>query len=248
MSIMIERNGACWMVTLDRPQAANALSADLIEKLIEVVAEAEQAGAAVLAFKGQGRNFSAGFDFGGIDTATDAELLHRFVRIELLLQAVANSPCLTVALAHGPTYGAGADLFAVCRWRIADPGARFRMPGLAFGIVLGTRRLAALVGRERARELLGALRAFDASEALAMGFATRLVETAGWPRTLEEALGIHAQLPAASRAALRSVLASDLDDRSLADLVRSAAVPGLRGRMVAYREAQQSARRRINPP
>jgi len=71
----------------------------------------------------------------------------RFVRIEMLLQAVATSPARTVALAHGKVFGAGADLFACCHHRIAAAGTTFRMPGLKFGLMLGTRRFAASVRR-----------------------------------------------------------------------------------------------------
>ncbi|HYF18495.1 MAG TPA: enoyl-CoA hydratase/isomerase family protein [Ramlibacter sp.] len=243
MALKILREGAVHTLVLDRSEAANALSGELVDRLTDGVREAGIGGAQVLVLRGEGRNFSAGFDFGGIEGASDADLLQRFVHIELLLQAVADSPCLTVALAHGPTFGAGADLFAACRWRIADPGTRFRMPGLAFGIVLGTRRLAALVGAERARELLEALSTFDAAQAQAIGFATRVVARDDWSAVVQEALEVAGRLPAASRAALHQVLAADHHDHSMADLVRSAAVPGLKDRMLAYRQAQLAARR-----
>lgn len=242
MTLAILDQGPCRTLVLDRPQAANALSADLVDRLTEAFAAAAAANVRVLVLRGNGRNFSAGFDFTGIEGASDAQLLQRFVRIELLLQAVANSPCLTVALAHGSTFGAGADLFTACRWRIADPDSAFRMPGLAFGIVLGTRRLAGLVGRERARELLQALRSFCAPEALAINFATRVVPQDEWPQVVADAVDVSQRLPPASRAALCQVLADDGDDASLADLVRSAAAPGLQQRMVAYRQAQLQAR------
>src|SRR5687768_16864540 len=141
--IAIERSDGCWTVTLDRPDKANALSRALVDALIAAVGEAEREHARVIVFKGNGRNFCAGFDFGGFEDQSEAELAQRFVRIELLLQAVARSSCLTVGFAHGRNFGAGVDLFAACKWRVAAPEATFRMPGLAFGVVLGTRRFAA---------------------------------------------------------------------------------------------------------
>jgi hypothetical protein len=62
--------------------------------------------------------------------------------------------------------GAGADLVAACDWRIAAPATRFRMPGLRFGIVLGTRRFAALVGADAAHEILVTSRSFGASASI----------------------------------------------------------------------------------
>jgi len=248
MALTIVDEGPLRLLELARPDAANALSAELVDRLSVAVADAADAGVQVLVLRGAGRHFSAGFDFAGIENASDADLLQRFVRIELLLQAVAHSPCLTVAMAHGSAFGAGADLFAACQWRIADAAARFRMPGLAFGIVLGTRRLAALVGTERARDLLGAVRTFDAAEACSIGFATRTSPQSDWGAVQREALDVAGRLPAASRAALRRALATDLDDLSLADLVRSAAVPGLKDRMLSYRQAQLAARPRPTAP
>ena len=239
MSLAIQRTDHCWTIALDRPDKANALSADLVEALLAAVADAEAAGARVLAFKGNGRNFSAGFDFGGFEEQSEADLLQRFVRIELLLQAIARSSCLTVALAHGRNFGAGVDLFAACRWRIAAPEATFRMPGLAFGIVLGTRRFAAIVGRDNAREILEGLLTFDAARALQTGFARRIAPADEWPPAIAAAGDAARCLSDASRARLYGALDTGSDDADLADLVRSAAAPGLKQRIRDYLGAQR---------
>lgn len=241
-AIAIDRQDDCWTLALDRERSANALNAQIVDELLEAVTQAGAQGVRVLVFCGRGRHFSAGFDFGGFEEQSEADLLLRFVRIETLLQAIAGSSCLTVALAHGRNFGAGADLFAACQWRIAEPGATFRMPGLAFGLVLGTRRLAALVGSERARDLLESLATFGAEEARAMGFARQLASQAEWPAIVQEARRVAAVLPAASRTRLyRTLTTTAAADASLADLVRSAAEPGLKARMQAYRD--ESARR-----
>jgi enoyl-CoA hydratase/carnithine racemase len=232
--IAIRREADCWTVTLQRPEKANALSATLVESLIAALAEAEAARVPVLAFQGAGRNLSAGFDFGGYREQSEGDLLLRLVRIETLLQSLARSPCLTVAFAHGRNFGAGVDLFAACRWRIAAPQSTFRMPGLGFGLVLGTRRFAAIVGREAAREVLEGLATFDAGRALAMGFARRIAPAEEWPGILAEAAATARALDAESRAALYRTLAPSTDDADLAELVRSAAAPGLRDRIAKY--------------
>lgn len=240
--IAIERADGAWIVTLDRPDKANALSRGLVEALIAAVGEAEREAAQVLVLRGNGRNFSAGFDFGGFEDQSEAELAQRFVRIEMLLQAVARSPCLTVALAHGRNFGAGVDLFAACRWRVAAPQATFRMPGLAFGVVLGTRRFAGLVGRERARGILEGLETFDAAVAQQIGFAGRVAEEDAWDGIVAEALEMARRLPRASREALYRRLDDGEHDRDLAELVRSVSAPGLKDRMRAYVGARQPAR------
>jgi len=221
------------VIRLDRPEKANALSAELVESLIAQVQDAHASGAAVIAFRGEGRNLSAGFDFGGYQDQPEEALVARFVRIETLLQAVASSPALTVAFAHGRNFGAGADLFAACKWRVAAPGATFRMPGLAFGLVLGTRRFAALVGREPARAILETLSTFDARQALEMGFATAVAEPPEWEALLDAASTTVANL-GPGREALYRVLASPTDAEDMRDLVRSASVPGLKDRIASY--------------
>ena len=241
--LRIERGGDRWTLVLDRTAKANALSASLVEALIAAVGEAEAAGVQVLALRGEGRNFSAGFDFGGYEEQTEDDLVRRFVRIETLLQALARSRCLTVGFAHGRNFGAGVDLFGACRWRVAAPGATFRMPGLAFGLVLGTRRFAAIVGRERAREILEGLVTFDAARAREIGFVTRVGAEDAWGAVLDEAVATARLLPAASRALLYSVLDGDTDAADMADLVRSASAPGLKERIRAYLDRNRAQTR-----
>src|SRR3546814_15241911 len=79
----------------------------------------------------------------------------RFIRIELLLQARQAAPFLTVAVGHGRHIGAGADMFVACQRRIVVGEAAFRFPGAAFGLVLGTGRLARLVGSASACDWVG---------------------------------------------------------------------------------------------
>src|SRR5829696_3414251 len=107
----VEQAETIWTFALSRPEKMNALSSELVEALIEAVADAHARGARLLVFKGEGKNFSAGFDFGNLEESSDGDLLLRFVRVESLLHMVATSPCATLALAHGRNFGAGVDLF-----------------------------------------------------------------------------------------------------------------------------------------
>lgn len=232
--LKVERRGALRVVTLDRTDKANALSDELVEALIAAVREAEAQDAQVIAFRGAGRNFSAGFDFSGIEEMSDAMLLKRFVRMETLLQAIDASPCLTVGLAHGRNFGAAVDLFAACKWRIATGDAAFRMPGLAFGIVLGTRRFANLVGRDNARAILERLEVFDAARAKEIGFVQRIEPQERWDAVLDEALAVAGKLSPEHRATLYRTLDAGQRDADMASLARSAAEPGLQSRIKEY--------------
>lgn len=242
MSVATERSAQSWTIVLDRADKMNALSAEVVESLIATVDEAIAARMAVLVFKGNGRNFSAGFDFGDLDAQSEADLLQRFIRIEMLLQRVACAPCHTVGFAHGRNFGAGVDLFAACRTRIAAPGATFRLPGLGFGIQLGTRRFASIVGHDVACAILGGLETFDAGRANAIGFVECIAAPDEWPAIVAGAESAATRLPAASRALLHRALNDGAHDADLADLVRSAAAPGLKDRIRSYLAAQGGSR------
>lgn len=237
-ALRVERHGSAQVLTLARPEKMNALSAELVEALIAAVDAAPAQGADVIVLRGEGRNFSAGFDFGDWEAQSEGDLLLRFVRIETLLQRVAASPCLTVGLAHGRNFGAGVDLFGACKWRVAAPDASFRMPGLKFGLVLGTRRFAALVGAERARAILEQASVFDAAQAHRDGFVSHLAAPDSWPGIERQAGDVAGALTGASRAQLYAALSAEQPDTDLARLVRSAAEPGLKARVAAYLQAR----------
>jgi enoyl-CoA hydratase/carnithine racemase len=234
----VEQTDSIWTFVLSRPEKMNALSSELVEALIEAVADAHARGARLLVFKGEGKNFSAGFDFGNLEESSDGDLLLRFVRVESLLHIVATSPCATLALAHGRNFGAGVDLFGACRRRYCTSAATFRMPGLKFGIVLGTRRFASLVGREAATGILETARTFGAEEARTIGFAA-VAEIEGWPQIVADAALAAQTLGDGSRAALYGAVSAESPDADLAALVRSAAQPGLKDRIRAYVQARE---------
>ena len=242
------------LVELNRPARGNALSAALVEALLAAIARAGADPAVhTLAFAGAGRHFCTGFDLSGVEDSSEGDLLLRFVRIETLLDAVWRAPVRTVAIATGRAWGAGADLFAACDERIAAPDASFRFPGAAFGIVLGTRRLAERVGTDRARAWVSTGTTLEATAAAAAGLASRIAPPApeseaalaGWRlEALADAPAVDRETLAAIRAASRPAGgpgADALADADLAALARSASRPGLKARILAYRERGRAA-------
>src|SRR3954451_9680826 len=99
--LQVEQADSIWTFALSRPEKMNALSSELVETLIEAVAHAHGRGARLLVFKGEGKNFSAGFDFGNLEASSDGDLLLRFVRVESLLHMVATFPCVRLRKAGG---------------------------------------------------------------------------------------------------------------------------------------------------
>ncbi len=224
---------------LERPEKANALDAGMVEAIGEALDTVAAAPPRLLVLEGSGRNFCAGFDFTGFETASEGELLWRFVAIEQVLQKLRALPCVTVACVQGGAFGAGADMVAACTFRLGLPGVRFRFPGFRFGLALGTRALAALVGQQAAREVLLSGAVIDHARALEIGLLTGLVDTVeGFAPAVASLAGRFAGLDAPSvLLALRNTEGRDAVavDRDLADLVRSVVRPGLRQRIAAYR-------------
>lgn len=232
--LLIQRDGVVTTLVMNRPEKRNALSADLVEALIAGFREARRDGTRLLVIRGAGEGFSGGFDFGGLDQHSDGDLALRFVRLEMLLQDINHAPFATLALAHGACYGAAADIVSSCMRRVAAPGTRFRMPGLAFGVSLGTRRLAALVGADAARRLLDTSPVFDEREALACRFITEVREQDEWPEAISRAATAAQALPKGAQRLLLAQTVADTRAEDLAVLVRSVAEPGLKQRIAAF--------------
>ena len=115
----LNEDGSIFFITLNRTEYANALNTELVEALICAVDTATTSSARLIVFKGNGRNFCGGFDLQNIDSETDGSLAYRFLRLEQLLQKIHYSPIHTLAFAQGAVAGAGADIVAACKKRVA---------------------------------------------------------------------------------------------------------------------------------
>lgn len=240
VSLLVEN--ACARITLNRPQIGNALSPSMVDDLDRAIDDVHAAGVRLIVFEGAGKHMCTGFDLSDLDRCSDGDLLLRFVRIEHLLQKIYSSPIMTAAIGSGRVYGAGADLFAACDRRIGLPGSSFAFPGSGFGLVLGTRRLAARIGNDVARRLL--LEGAEVSVAMAaeIGLVTDLCDQTGLQELLGQVAAAASRLEPATVAALHTKTMSRDDDGDLAALVNSASRPGLKPRIEAYRQKALAAR------
>jgi enoyl-CoA hydratase/carnithine racemase len=230
----VRRDGGVTALVLNRPDKANALNAELVEVLLDAVATARQDGTQLLVLHGEGKAFCGGFDFEDLDRQSDGDLVLRLIRIELLLQAIHYAPCATLALCHGGAFGAGADLVCACDQGIAAPATKFRMPGLRFGIALGTRRFAARVGASSALEILTASRTFHAEEAVELGLLDSIAEPAQWPEIVRQTRE-RERLDPATKVRLKQCVYDDRRASDLAALAESASAPGLKERIKTFR-------------
>jgi enoyl-CoA hydratase len=156
--VLLERRGAVALVTLNRPDALNALSRALLEALRDAVAslEGDERVRAVVV-TGAGRAFAAGADIGEMRgmSALEAE---RFSRLgHEALGALEALPVPTLAAVNGFALGGGCELACACDWIYAARRARFGQPEVNLGVLPGfggTSRLLRRVGVAWAKELV----------------------------------------------------------------------------------------------
>jgi len=182
MSVDLSRNGEFAFITLNRPEALNALSFAILRQIGEAIdAVAEQRDVRALFFTGAGeKSFCAGADIKELrnrplaDQRRGAELGQGvFAKLDRL-------PVASIALVNGFAFGGGLELALACTFRLASATARFGLPEVKLGLIPGyggTQRLPRLVGEARALEIIMTGRTLDAVEAERIGLVNRIVET-----------------------------------------------------------------------
>lgn len=233
--VVVVREHGVTHVTLNRPERGNAFALDMVEAALAAVQAAYTDSTRLLVIAGAGKNFCTGLDLGDLDSVSDGDLLLRLVRIETLLDAVWRAPCVTMGVGRGRVMGAGADLFTACDRRVAIEGSSYTFPGAVFGVALGTRRLMERIGADLARDIVRSGRVLPHDEALRVGLATIAVPTDGVEPEIIAAQQAASRLDAETNATIHRLARRDDADADLAALVRSAARPGLKARILAYR-------------
>jgi enoyl-CoA hydratase/carnithine racemase len=186
MSVRIDRSGAVAWVTIDRPEAMNALSGAVLEGLADAAADlASDLDVRLVAVTGAGdRAFSAGADLKERRGMSEDETRARIDTINRVFTTWARLPKLTVAAVNGVALGGGMELALTCDLRIADETATFGQTEVRLGILPGaggTQRLARLLGPARAKELILLGRRISAARALEMGLVSQVVPAGGLP-------------------------------------------------------------------
>ncbi len=177
--VRLERRGRAAWLTLDRPEAANALNRPTLDLLRRhLAALRDDDGTWVVVFTGAGdKAFCAGADLKERRGFTEEQVADFVRTIRATMDDVAALPQPTVAALNGVAFGGGMELALACDLRVADPRARMGLTETSLGIIPGAGgcvRLPRLVGLARAKELILLARRLDAAEALEMGLLHRL--------------------------------------------------------------------------
>ncbi len=171
--------GAVATLTLNRPQARNALSLEMLGALkAELNAIAADRSIHVVVLAGKGPAFCAGHDLKQLRANRDTEFYERtFSLCSSMMQSIVDLPQPVIAKVHATATAAGCQLVASCDMAIAAEGAHFATPGVNLGSFCFTPMVALsrTVGCKQAMELLLTGEMADAGAAVAMGLINRAV-------------------------------------------------------------------------
>ena len=177
--IKLSKEGRIATIMVDRPDALNALSVQVIGELEHAfhdVGNDDNIG--VLIFTGEGKAFIAGADISELhklDAVSGLETVRRGQRVLRFLETMGKP---SIAAINGFALGGGCELAMACTIRIASDKAKLGQPEVNLGVIpgyAGTQRLARIVGKGVALDLVLTGRMIDAEEALRIGLVTQVV-------------------------------------------------------------------------
>lgn len=179
--LSIERDERLVTITLDRPEAMNALNKALVNEMHRAFDELRsdtEIGCIILT--GNGENFVAGADIGELK---ERRALESMAAINsALFKKIEEHPVPVIAAIEGYCLGGGCELSLACDMRVASKGATFGQPEVGLGIIPaagGTQRLPRVIGLGRAKEWVLTGWMYDAEEAYRVGLVNKLVENGG---------------------------------------------------------------------
>ncbi len=178
-SLLFKKEGHIGLLSINRPEALNALNSTLLEELSQAIDMVEKdPDIHVLILTGEGRAFVAGADINEMKHMSPMEArvfaekgMSLFRKIELMEKPV-------IAAVNGFALGGGCELSMCTDIRIASEKAKFGQPEVGLGITpgfAGTQRLARLIGSGRAKELIFTCDIIDAAEAYRIGLVNKVV-------------------------------------------------------------------------
>ncbi|HET9163489.1 MAG TPA: enoyl-CoA hydratase-related protein [Solirubrobacterales bacterium] len=210
--VQTSRDGHVALLRLNRPEARNALSPEVMETLaaeLERLDPDPEVRCAVIA--GSEKVFAAGADIKAMAERSFAEALRHPAASFWRRLAAIKTPM--VAAVSGYALGGGCELALACDMIVASYTAVFGQPEIQLGIIPGgggTQRLARVIGKQRTMELVLTGRRFDAQEALQLGLVNQVVDAGRWlEAALELARTVAERPPIATRLGKQAVLGAE---------------------------------------
>jgi len=182
-TVLVTTGGGIARVTLNRPDARNALNLPMCHALLDTFRKLENdEDVRVVIVSGSGPVFCAGADLKERKGKSAAWVRDRRLAGFAAYDAIARCKRPTIMLAQGGVIGSGGEIALSCDIVVASTAAFFRFPEPQWGTVGATQRLQRAIGKRRAKDLLFTGRDMPADEAHTLGLVARLAE----PERLEE--------------------------------------------------------------
>lgn len=223
-NILLQKEDRIAVVTINRPNVLNSLNDETVSELHQCLREIGKEGQIrVMILTGAGEKaFVAGADINELKACDALSGYRKTISGQRLLYHIENMEQVVIAAVNGFALGGGCELAMACDIRIASENAKVGQPEVNLGIIPGyggTQRLARLVGRGKAKELIFTGDMVDAKEAYRIGLVDKVVPSAELLKTAREMAGkIVSKGPLAIKAAKRAInLGLDVDLKSGCD-------------------------------
>jgi enoyl-CoA hydratase/carnithine racemase len=207
-NLLVERDGAVAILTINRPTVLNALNRQTVDELRRAMLELKaDATARAIVVTGAGpKSFVAGADINELAVLSPTAGREHALTGQHVFDVIENLGKPVIAAINGFALGGGCELAMACTLRIAADSARLGQPEIALGLIpgyAGTQRLPRLVGKGRALEILLTGAQIGADDALRIGLVHRVVPAAD---LMTEARTLAAQLAANAPVAMRYII------------------------------------------
>ena len=210
-TLLLERDGAVAVVTINRPKVLNDLKTQTVNELQQVMRQLQQdAGVRAIVLTGAGeKSFVAGADINELAVLSPAQGQQHARRGQAVFDEIEHLGKPVIAAVNGFALGGGCELAMACTMRVASESARFGQPEINLGIIpgyAGSQRLPRLVGKGIALEILLSGDMIPAARAFEIGLVNNVVPAAdliGESRKLAHSLA--AKAPLATRYIIEAV-------------------------------------------
>jgi enoyl-CoA hydratase len=207
-NLLIERDEATAIVTINRPKVLNALNTQTLDELRRAILELKQdEGVRVVILTGAGeKSFVAGADINELAVQTPTSGREHALAGQHVLDLIENMGKPVIAAINGYALGGGCELAMACTLRLAADTAKLGQPEVSLGLIpgyAGTQRLPRLVGKGKAMEMILTGAPIAAEEAQRIGLVNRVVPAA---ELMAEARTLAAQLAKNAPIAMRYII------------------------------------------
>jgi len=205
-TIILTQEGDVCVLTLNRPEAMNALSDELIRELgqaIDQIAQDDQI--RVLIITGGSKVFAAGGDIKAMLAFGPEQAKEYLSPVHRVFNQISELSKPTIAAICGFALGGGVELTLACDFRIASENSKFGFPEINLGIFPaagGSQRLPRMVGMAKAKELMFTGDTIDAAQALAIGLVNQVVPK---EQVIEKAMALAGKLAVKPPLTLKSL-------------------------------------------